>query len=186
MAQCGFLEKIGERQRRADNIWCETMNVTVQSIMQRDVQTIGPRSSLADLQRCLIATNVGGLPVVESGMIVGMVSRSDIVRQLQVERDGAMRQIGLPAEVPLTVDDAIDLGDVVGERLERIYVEDVMNRKIISISPEESVQAAAKLLASKHIHRLPVVEQYRLVGLITSHDIVRLVADGTIKCQTDE
>ena len=152
---------------------------TVQSIMQDHVETIGPRRSLAELQKALLKANVGGLPVVESGQLVGMVSRSDIVRHLQYERERAMRRIGLPPEAHLAADDAIDLGDVIGERLETIRVEDVMKREIISVSMDESIQAAATLLVNNHIHRLPVVvDQCRLIGLVTSHDIVRLVAQG--------
>ena len=159
---------------------------TVRNIMQCNVQTIGPRQSLAKLQKGLLGPNVGGLPVVESGRIVGIVSRSDVVRRLQSEREVAMRKIGLPPEIHLTIDDAIDLGDVIGERLEQLRVEHVMNRNVISVSPDDSIQTAAELLTTKHIHRLPVVHLDHLIGLITSQDIVRLVADGTFTCQTVE
>jgi CBS domain-containing protein len=154
--------------------------------MQSDVKTIGPRESLARLQDALLKANVGGLPVVESGQIVGIASRSDIVRQLKTERDLAMRNIGLPPEVHLTIEDAIDLGDFVGDRLERIRVEDVMNRQIVTVSPGDCVQAAAKLLTANHIHRLPVVDNGHLVGMIASHDIVRLVADGSFASKAGE
>lgn len=162
------------------------MTLMVRDVMQPDVQTIPPRHSLAKLQKALLRADVGGMPVVESGQILGMVSRSDVVQRLQSERERAMRQIGLPVSVPLTMDDAIDLGDVIGERLEQIRVEQVMNREIVTVSPSDSIRSAAKLLATNHIHRLPVVEQGHLVGLITSHDIVRLVADGTFTSQFGE
>ncbi len=155
------------------------MILSVQSIMQTDVQTIGPRQSLAKLQEILLRADLGGLPVVKSGQILGMVSRSDVVQRLQSERELAMRKIGLPPEVHLTSEDAADLGDVIGERLEKIRVEQVMTREIFSVSPSDSVQSAAELLTSNHIHRLPVVEHDHLVGMVTGHDIVRLVADGT-------
>ena len=155
--------------------------MNVQSIMENDVQTIGPRETLVNLQNALLRAKVGGLPVVEHGRLVGIASRSDIVKSLKSERDAAMKSIGLPPEFHLTLDDAIDLGEVVGERLERIRVEDVMNRDVVTVSPNDSLQTAAELMASNHFHRLPVVENGHLSGLISSHDIVQLVANGTLK-----
>ena len=156
------------------------MEPVVRTIMQLDVETISPRKSLADLQSALLTANVGGLPVVDSGQIVGMVSRSDVVKRLQSEREAAMRKIGLPPEIHLAIDDAIDLGEVIGERLEQIRVEHVMNRKVVTVSPDDSVRTAAERLTTNHIHRLPVVEKDHLVGLVSSQDIVNLVANGTL------
>ena len=160
------------------------MWLTVRSIMQIDVQTIGPRESLVQLQDALLKAKVGGLPVVEDGRLVGIASRSDIVKSLKSERDAAMKSIGLPPEFHLTLDDAIDLGEAVGERLERIRVADVMNRDVATISSEASLQAAAELMAANHFHRLPVVDSDHLVGLISSHDIVQLVAEGRLQPST--
>ncbi|MCP4190065.1 MAG: CBS domain-containing protein [Planctomycetaceae bacterium] len=157
----------------------ESIQLTVRQIMQTDVQTIGPHKSLAVLQSSLVKANVSGLPVVNSGQLVGIASRSDIVASLQSEREKAMRQIGLPPEVHLTTEDAMDLGDVIGEQLERIRVEQIMKREIVSVAPDDSIRFAAELLASNHIHRLPVVDGGHLVGLIASHDLVRLIANET-------
>ncbi|MCA9216093.1 MAG: CBS domain-containing protein [Planctomycetales bacterium] len=155
------------------------MNVTVQDVMQTDVETIGPRQSLAELQNALLKADVGALPVVSSGQLVGIASRSDVVKRLQSERVKAMRNIGLPQGAYLSSEDAIDLGDVIGEQLEKIRVEQVMQSEVISVEPNDSVQVAAELLAANHIHRLPVVDNGHLVGVISSHDIIGLIANKT-------
>ncbi|MFC1758792.1 CBS domain-containing protein [Planctomycetota bacterium] len=157
------------------------MDLTVREIMQTDVQTISPRKSLATLQKALIDADVSGLPVVDSGQLVGIASRSDIVQRLQSERVLAMRKIGLPPEIHLTSEDASDLGDVIGESLEKIRVEQIMKRDIVSIPPESPIQLAAELLTKNRIHRLPIVENDRLIGLVSSHDIVGLVANETFQ-----
>ena len=157
------------------------MEKTVRDIMQTDVQTIGPRHSLAKLQKVLIAEDVGGLPVVESGQLLGIASRSDIVQRLQSERVQAMRKIGLPPEIHLTSEDASDLGDAIGESLEKVRVEQIMKRDIVSVAPEATIQQAAELLTKQHIHRLPVVENGHLIGLVSSHDIIGLIANGTLQ-----
>lgn len=152
--------------------------LSVRDVMQRNVVTISPNASLAKLHTTLLKAKVGGLPVVDSGRIIGIACRSDIVRCLKNERDQAMKRIGLPAEFHLTIDDALDLGDVIGERLEQLRVQNVMQKDVQTVSPNDSIQHAAQIMKRYHVHRLPVVEGTDLVGIIASHDIVQLVADG--------
>jgi len=64
--------------------------------------------------------------------------------------------------------------DLLGEHT----VGEVMSRRVVAIDPEESVQAAARLMAALQIHRVLVLEQGKLVGLLSSMDLVRAVADG--------
>ena len=165
------------------------MKHAVGDIMIREVRTVKPRQTLVELETVLQEANVSGLPVVEEARLVGMASRSDIVRQLLLERDLAMSDVGLIArgfhheEVPADI--AIDLGDIVGERLERIRVRDVMNRKVESVSPELPIREAAELIVRRKIHRLPVVDQGRLVGLVSVMDLARLIADGVYVPNTE-
>src|SRR4051812_36818538 len=62
------------------------MPLTARDIMQPNVRTIGPDVLLLEADRELLAQRVSGFPVVERGQLVGMLSRSDIVRQLSVEQ----------------------------------------------------------------------------------------------------
>ena len=156
---------------------------TVQDIMRLDVRTIGPAASLNQLENVLLDSNVGGLPVVEYGKLLGMVSRSDIVRHLRLERDLAFSDIGLSPGQSLTPDDELDVASVVSARAEHVKVRDVMNRKTDSVHPSQSVKEAAEKLVSGHIHRLPVVENGEVVGIVTSLDVVRLVANGDCTCE---
>lgn len=57
-------------------------------------------------------------------------------------------------------------------------VGEVMSRRVFAVDPEESVRAAARLMAALQIHRVLVLEQGKLVGLLSSMDLVRAVADG--------
>jgi CBS domain-containing protein len=53
-----------------------------------------------------------------------------------------------------------------------------MVHEVVSVRPAESIRDLAKRMTDGHLHRLPVVEEGRLVGLITSMDLVRAFADG--------
>ena len=63
------------------------MSRIVRDIMEKDVRSVTPETSLVDLERRLLQARVGALPVVErTGELVGIASRSDVVRQLSVEQ----------------------------------------------------------------------------------------------------
>jgi len=66
-----------------------------------------------------------------------------------------------------------DINSVPEDELVKLRVEDVMSRKIIVVSPEDNLENALKLLIRHDIGRLPVVENGKLVGIITRSDIMR-------------
>jgi CBS domain-containing protein len=137
---------------------------------------------LPELDRAFIDQKVGGFPVVDEGRLVGMVSRSDIVRQLCVEQSLA-EMVSDYYHQGVVSDDAPEqslkqIGDQVGERLESLHVKDVMIRTPLTVPVTASVQEVARVLVDNHIHRVPVTDQGRVVGIIAALDLVRLLADG--------
>lgn len=157
----------------------------VEAVMERNVRTVDPEMALADLERAFLDARVTGFPVVSGGRLVGIVSRSDVVRQLGVEQSVAERLSDYYREssgVAVDSDASIDeIGRSVGARLEHLVVRDVMTRATITATPEQSLTDVARTLVEHRIHRLPVVEGERLVGIVTSLDLVRLFAEGRAK-----
>lgn len=160
--------------------------IKVRDLMQRYVITVSAGSTLPELERALLNKNVSGFPVMNAGRLVGVVSRSDVVRQICVERtkaeytsdfycDYAGFSIPRDAEQSFT-----EIAETVGCQIDHLSVADVMNHDVFSIAPDESLSAAARLMVNHHIHRLPVVEDQALVGVISSLDIVRYVADQDV------
>jgi CBS domain-containing protein len=155
---------------------------TVADIMQRKVLTIAPGKSLPELERALLRSRVGAMPVVDrGGKMVGIVSRSDVVRQLCLER--SLGEAMADAYRDQT-DDAFversrrDVAEAIGKRMEHLSVRDVMVREVVSVPPELPVAKAAQLMLERRIHRLPVVENGKLVGIVSSLDFTRLVAEA--------
>ena len=154
----------------------------VAEIMQKKVKTIGPDKTLPALERELLRWRIGAMPVVERGKLIGIVSRSDVVRQLCVERS-------LGEAMADAYRDQTDAGFAshsqraiageIGHRMEHLRVRDVMIQDVVTVPPDLSVVKAAQLLIERRIHRLPVLENGKLVGIVSSLDFTRLVAQAS-------
>jgi CBS domain-containing protein len=151
--------------------------------MKTEVQTVSPDVPLTDLDKLFIESRVTGFPVVESERLVGVVSRSDIVRKIVTEQSYAeyvsdyYRDVGSFDE-PRPADTLPELGSQVGSRLASATVRDVMSREPVSVSADDPISRVAEQLVERRIHRVPVVaSDGRLEGIITSLDLVRLLVD---------
>jgi len=141
--------------------------MTVEQIMTREVITVNPATSIHEAARLMVEHRVSGLPVMDGARLVGIVSDGDlIVRQ--------RRRTTTPWWHWFFVD---------GEELVQQYrravgttVGDVMSHPVITISPAWDIAMAASILDSRHIRRLPVVVDGRLVGIVSRADLIRALA----------
>jgi len=159
------------------------MATTARDVMEPDVRTVSPDTAVSDLDKLFMENRVTGFPVVESERLVGVVSRSDIVRKIVTEQSYAeylsdyYRDIGSFDE-PGRADSLSELGSRVGSRLGSATVRDVMSDNPVTVAPEDPVSRVAEQLIERRIHRVPVVaSDGRLEGIITSLDLVRLLID---------
>lgn len=160
------------------------MGSKVRDWMRRDVRTVPEELSLAELDRRFLSEQVTGFPVTtREGRLVGVVSRSDVVRQLSTERTWAemlsdYHQDWTGSEPP-PEPSLEEIGERTGRRLEGRTVGEVMARDPVTVGPDDDLSVAAAVLVSKRIHRVPVIEGGRLVGILSSLDIARsLVENG--------
>jgi CBS domain-containing protein len=159
------------------------MKRCVADIMQKKVKTIAPDKTLPELERELLRWRIGAMPVVErGGKLVGIVSRSDVVRQLCLERSlgeamaDAYRD---QTDASFATKSQASIANEIGQRMERRRVRDVMIREVITVPPETPVIEAAQLMIERRIHRLPVVDSGKLVGIVSSLDFTRIVAEAS-------
>jgi CBS domain-containing protein len=149
--------------------------------MRVAVKTVPSGMSLPDLEKKLLEEKISGFPVVDEGRLVGIVSRSDIVAQICVERDVAERTSDFYFdekgfhEAPMSSTNAV--ADRIGERLEQLTVADVMTRHPLTVRLDLTMDALAKRFTDLGVHRLPVVDGDVLVGIVSTSDVVRLIAD---------
>jgi acetoin utilization protein AcuB len=160
-----------------------TQAVTVGEVMRVEVLTVAPDLSLPELESRLLKRRVGGYPVVENGRLVGIVSRSDIVRQLSVERSvgGALANFDPNESSDAALEKVVaSISEYIGRRMEVLTVRDAMITEVITARPDEALVEAARRMLEARVHRLPVVEDGALRGILTSSDFVRLFADGQL------
>lgn len=157
------------------------MPLHARDIMQRNVLGVPPDMMIPELVDFLISHRVSGVPVVEKGKVVGIVSRSDLVRAVSLERSlagvvaqGFEQEEFAPGEAPLLP----GLRSSAVQALEQRTVRAIMVAEPVCVAPDTPVAEVARLLVAKHMHRVLVTEGGRLIGLISSLDVVRLVAEG--------
>jgi len=166
------------------------MQDTVGLLMQKSPRVIDSGASLAELERAFLESGVRSFPVVEQGKLVGIVSRSDVVRQLSVEQTLAENVSDAENEVSGFEDEQDEaetadelVGDQVGQRLERLRVADVMIRTVHTVSVDTPLAEAAKLLVSRRIHQAPVVDAGKVVGLLSALDFARPFAENRVRLE---
>jgi predicted transcriptional regulator len=129
----------------------------VAELMQRNVKTVASEACVAEAVLSLADAHVTGLPVVDrSGRMIGVVSSSDILMaEAESERVGR-------------------------DLMQETQVRDIMTARTYTVTPDEDVREAARQMLYADVHRLFVAEVDRLVGVISTSDIVRAVATNKL------
>jgi CBS domain-containing protein len=116
----------------------------------RDLMTENPSScergtSVAEAAKVMAREDVGPVPVVEGGRLVGLVTDRDVVVRVLAEgRDPGSTTVG-----------------------------EIASSDLVTLSPDDDLDQALQLLARHQVRRLPVVEGERLVGIVAQADIAR-------------
>ena len=157
--------------------------IHVADVMAKDVRHVSPTLPVLELDRQLAAYRISGAPVTDrDGRVVGIVSRSDIERALAQERTKAAAVASYYVEVDpadeLAALDAKDPTHAAFESLRDMTVEDIMSREVLSVAPDAPLAVAAGIMKERRIHRLLVLENDSLVGIMSALDIVGAVADS--------
>jgi predicted transcriptional regulator len=145
--------------------------------MNPDIMTVADEMTTDELARYLTEREISGAPVVDSqGHLIGVVSMTDIARTMAEPSDFASSRSSdfyRDVAADLTLE---DLGQrYVEERA--VTVRDVMTPVIHQVPVTASVAEAARMMVDQHIHRLVVTQGKEPVGIITSMDVLKMVAE---------
>ncbi len=156
------------------------MEKRVSEVMNTEVVTVLPDMTMPDLQRLFAQKRFGAVPVMDRERnLMGIVSRSDVVRKFSLEQTMAELVNG-DFDAALGVEDNDDalssISAAVGIRLSKVKASDIMISDVVTIAPDATLSEAADFMVERRIHRLPVLEKGRLVGIISAFDFMRLYA----------
>ena len=177
----------------------------LRDIMTRDVLTLSPQATLRTAVETLAAHHVSGAPVVAGREVVGVVSMTDLLdfqastlpvpgeRDAQVEPEDLDEQPSgweIEDEPSGTFFTQLwtDAGADVGERFDTVkssewdllgehVVSEVMDRHLHALHPDATIEAAAAEMRRAGVHRVLVMDGKALLGIVTTMDITKAVAD---------
>jgi CBS domain-containing protein len=115
----------------------------VQDVMTKNVATVSPNQTVQEAAQIMSEKNIGALPVVENGQVIGMITDRDITLRTSAQ----------------------------GKDPASIRVSEVMTNRVVTGTPDMSVQEAANLMAQHQVRRLPIVENNQLQGMVALGDI---------------
>jgi CBS domain-containing protein len=140
-------------------------------IMTQNVITTTPEASVDEAVRLMLGHNISGLPVVgNTGTVVGIVTEGDLLRRTETgtERQRARWLEFLIAPGLLAEEYKRSHGRKVGE---------VMTAATISVTAQTPLAEVVALMESRRVKRLPVVENGRLIGIVSRADLLRVLAE---------
>ncbi len=148
----------------------------VAQLMTTNVLTVGPATPLKEVAQLLAEHGISGLPVVEDGRLLGIVSEADILAK---ERGPARKRGRLAKWLRRPVKQA-DL-----DRLTARTAGEAMSSPAITIESWRSAADAAALLLDRDVERLPVLEDGKLVGIVTRADLVQAFSRSDTEIEHD-
>jgi CBS domain-containing protein len=126
------------------------MTELVRDVMKKSVISIDSSMTVQDAAKMMDDASIGAIVVIENGIAIGIITERDITRRVVAKGK------------PLSTN-----------------IKDVMSSPLVLINPDDSVWDAAQLMKSRRIHRIPAVKDNRLVGIVTTSDIVKLCSIGS-------
>ena len=108
------------------------------------VWTIDPNATVIAAIRLMDEKNIGALPVVDNGRLVGIVSERDYTRKVILKERSS----------------------------QEILVSEIMTKQLLTVAPSDSVTECMRIMTEKHVRHLPVLEGTDLVGILSIRDVV--------------
>lgn len=121
---------------------------TVKQLLQEkglDIQSIGPDETVFDAMQLMAATNVGALLVMKDGNLVGLLTERDFSRKSYL----------------------------LDKPVKDMLVSEIMTRQVAYVDPDYTLQDCMALVTEMRVRHLPVLENDRVIGIISIGDLVK-------------
>lgn len=132
--------------------------VPVSQIMTKELVVLNPTQSLYDAEKLFNKHSIRHIPVVEGDRVVGVISRSDLLRISYADLN----------ENEETVDSVV---------YDMYTLPQVMTRVPVTVESNTTIKEVAEILSKQSFHSIPVVEQGKLVGIVTTTDLINYLLE---------
>ena len=140
------------------------IDVAVKEIMTTDLVTVGPNANLEEVSQIFASNSFHHLPVVEENTkLIGIISQSDFQHFSHF--------------ITLQKTTTTQKEEKIGTKVTK--ASDIMTSYPLSLDPEDSIGLAADIFLANKFHALPVVEDNKLLGIVTSHDLLKYCFDAS-------
>jgi len=139
-------------------------------VMTHRVTTTTPDATIAEAARVMLSRRISGLPVIDaSGAVLGMVTEGDLLRRAET---------GTERKRPRLLEFLLGPGRLAGDYIQTHgrKIGEVMTRKPVTVDPSTSLETLVELMEKHRIKRVPVVEDGRLVGIVSRADLLAALA----------
>jgi CBS domain-containing protein len=123
---------------------------TVRSVLHskgNHIWSVAPDAIVFDAIKIMAEKNIGALLVIQKETVVGIFSERDYARKIVLK----------------------------GESSHTITIKDVMTSDVLTVNPEQSIDDCMALMTNKHVRHLPVLENGKLIGLVSIGDVVKTI-----------
>jgi CBS domain-containing membrane protein len=135
------------------------MNKTapITDIMTKDVLHVNINNSLSEVEDIVRGKHIRHVPVVKDGNVVGMLSSTDLAK--------------------ISFINTVDGDGVTNAMFEVLGIEQVMTTNVKTVKKTDTIYEVAQVFASKEFHALPVVDGEKLVGIVSTTDMIKYLLE---------
>jgi CBS domain-containing protein len=153
------------------------MATTARDVMQTRIVTVAPDAPLPAVQRLFVEEGIHGAPVVDDeGRVLGVITTMDLLRAASEAVDASPDEpVYFRYDLDLHGFDWSRAPSDLRERLRDTVAADVMTNEILSVAPETPIAGVARVLRENAVHRVLVIEDGELRGILSAMDLVALL-----------
>lgn len=131
----------------------------ISKFMSRKLITVTPKDRMTAVKEIFDKHRIHHIPVVRDTALVGMISKTDYMHFLRGKNNNGYGQL---------IEDS---------RLHNYTAEDVMTKGIATLEPGDRINVALDVFSENLFHAIPIVENGELVGMLTTHDIIKVLME---------
>ena len=157
----------------------DTGTVVAKDIMTSPIVCVDATDRLGDVEQRLVDAHVTGLPVLEGGLLAGIITRSDYVRIPILLKAYDEYVSSRQHENDLQQNDRADFHGF-RSNLETLTVRDAMTSQVVTCTVDDPVKDIVSKMLNHHVHRVVVIDGDRPIGIVGSLDLIKLLQDKAL------